>query len=115
MAEELVLTDPIVTPPKVTDTYRIVELTMSREIVVPSTATTPNRPGAVYIAVRDNHDGRSVFAYAGDDAIDMIKWINTANFTTHSLNKRLLQKLSNDGHLPGTVTGTPEPPTHADL
>lgn len=115
MAEELVLTDPIVTPPTVSDTYRIVSLTMSSETVVPSAATAPNKPGAVVITVRDNHDVPSTFAYAGDAAREMIKWINTANFTTHSLHKRLLQKLSNDGYLPGTVTGTPEPPTNADL
>jgi len=106
MAEQLELTDPIVTPPKVTSTYTVVVLTTDRETV--SLPTT--EPGLVLVTVKDNLGVRSTFTYTGAQAIDMIKWMNTANFSVNSMQKRVLQKLSSDGYLPGTVTGTPEPP-----
>ena len=42
-------------------------------------------------------------------ATAMIKQLNTANLTTKSMQKRILEKLSADGFLPGTVQGTPDP------
>jgi hypothetical protein len=41
--------------------------------------------------------------------------MNTANFSVNSMQKRVLQKLTNDGKLPpGMITGTPDVPS-ADL
>lgn len=104
--EELVLTDPIVEPEKVTNKYRVVALTLDMEVVagVPGTP-----PGLVAIKLRDNYDVPSSYQYIGPEAVTMIKTLNTANLTTKSLHKRVLEKLSNDGKLPGTVTGTPDP------
>ena len=105
MAEELVLTDPVVVPEKVTDKYKLASLLLDVTAFI-----DPVVPGAVVINVIDNHNVRSTFTYSGDDAMDYIKWMNTANFTTKSMQKRILEKLSSDGHLPGTVQGTPDPP-----
>lgn len=107
MAEELVLDDPIVTPPASTTTYRVVSMLLDREVVT----LDATAPGLVSIRLRDNHDVETVCQYLGDEAIDLMKWMNTANFSTNSMHKRVLQKLTNDGKLPpGTVTGTPDPP-----
>jgi hypothetical protein len=104
--EELELTDPVVVPEKVTHKYRVVSLLLNME-----TVTTPlGDPGLLNIQLRDNNQETTSYQYVGADAVDLIKWINTANFTTTSMHKRILQKLSNDGLLPGTVTGTPDPP-----
>jgi len=46
--------------------------------------------------------------YHGNEATDLMKWMNTANFSTTSMHKRILQKLSSDGVIYGTVTGTPD-------
>ena len=110
MAEELVLTDPIVITEKVVNKYRVSSLNMCiDEAQIPGMP-----PGYIIINLKNNYDVPSQYVYSGDEAIDFIKWMNTANFTVNSMQKRVLQKLSNDGHLPGTVTGTPEPPALAD-
>jgi hypothetical protein len=101
--ESLELTDPVVVPEKVTAHYQVILLTLSWE-------TDPSGvKGHVWIKLVDEHTQPFHHAYHGPEALDLMKWMNTANFTTTSMHKRILQKLSNDGVLPGTVTGTPDP------
>lgn len=112
MAEELVLTDPVTTPPVTTTKYRVVAMFFDMEAIVqdqPIGAPPNTEPGSIVIRVKDNNNVPSVFTYKGKEAQDWIKWINTANLTNRSLQKRVLEKLSADGYLPGTVTGTPDP------
>lgn len=110
--EELVLTDPIVQPEEVTATYKVASLTLDHDVVpVPPPAGQPPEPGLVVIKLKDNLGQPFVQTYTGKTAIDYMKYINTANFSTTSLHKRILQRLSNEGVLPGTVTGAPDPPT----
>lgn len=103
--EELVLTDPVVEPEKITSTYRVTSVTLCIE--PPDVFNLPEP--AVVIDLRDNHNGRFQHMYLGDQAVTMIKQLNTANLSTKSMHKRILEKLSTDGVLPGTVTGTPDP------
>jgi hypothetical protein len=103
--EELVLTDPVVVPEKVTNKYHVVSFTMSMEaVMIPG-----GEPGLVAIELRDNNNERSSYSYQGLEAETMIRTLNTANLSTKSMHKRILEKLSNDGKLPGTITGTPDP------
>ena len=104
--EELALTDPVVIPEQVTAKYRVVSLTLNLEFLNPPETV----PGAILIGLRDNNDAMSSYAYHGQTAKDMIKFLNTANLTTKSMHKRILERLSADGLLPGTVVGTPDPP-----
>lgn len=103
--EELVLTDPVVEPEKVTAKYHVIVLTLDMEATM-----LPNEPGLIAITLKDNLGGRTHYSYKGNEAIDLIKFLNTANLSVKSLHKRILEKLSNDGLLPGTVQGTPDPP-----
>jgi hypothetical protein len=108
--EELVLTDPVVVPETVTSTFRVIAVLMDTEA-----AQQIPGPGAevgpqVRIRLKDNFGKSYEHLYSGQVALDYIKFINTANFTTKSLHKRILERLSTDGVLPGTVTGTPDPP-----
>jgi hypothetical protein len=108
--EELTLTDPITVPPvtlpEMTKTkYHMVSITMSMEATGPS-----GLPGFIHIALRDDAGGLLTHVYEGPPAQQMIKSLNTANLTNKSMHKRVLEKLSNDGVIPGTVTGTPDPP-----
>lgn len=96
--EELELTDPVVTT---TTTYKVQSLTFD---------TAHLSGGYVGIHLIDNLGGRFGHAYTGQEALDYIKFVNTANFTVKSLHKRILERLSADGVLPGTVTGAPDPP-----
>ena len=98
--EELVLTDPVVVPEKVTNKYRVSTLTLSLEMVI----DPGGAPGAVIILLRDNHNVQSSYQYLGQTAVDMVKWLNTANLTIKSMHKRILERLAADGYLPGTVT-----------
>jgi len=106
--EELVLTEPKVEPEKVTDKFRVVALTLNND--APITIPGETVGATVKIDLKDNLGKGWSYQYNGQIALDYIKFINTANFTTKSLNKRILERLSNDGVLPGTVTGTPDPP-----
>jgi hypothetical protein len=109
--EELILTDPEVKPEEIKNTYKVASLTLDHE-AVPVAPPPPELPvpGLVRIVLRDNLGGTFTHQYTGKTATDFIKYINTANFTTKSLHKRILERLSTDGVLPGTVQGTPDPP-----
>jgi hypothetical protein len=101
--EELVLTDPV-TETKTTDKFRVISILLDLEM-----QSMPGEPGTVAIVCRDNNDAIYSHRYTGTTAINMIKQLNTANLTIKSLHKRVLEKLSADGILPGTVTGEPDP------
>lgn len=94
MAEILTLTDFVV-PPTVTS-YRVAQLTIKR---------LPNP--IIQIRVVDNLGNIFGHIYDGDTAKDFINQLNTMNFTNTSLENRILQRLSTDGILVGTVSGTP--------
>lgn len=109
--EELVLTDPEVKPAETKNTYKVVTLIMDHEALVEFPAPPAvGVPGLLSIKLKDNLGGTLNHQYTGKPATDFIKYINTANFTTKSLHKRILERLSADGIIPGTVTGTPDPP-----
>lgn len=110
--EELVLTTPDVVPEKVTAKYRVVSVLLNMEypgsingIIMPGV-----EPGFINIDLRNEHDEPSSYQYRGKAATDMIRFLNTANLTVKSLHKRVLEQLSKDGLLPGTVQGVPDPP-----
>jgi hypothetical protein len=105
MAEELVLTDPIVQPEVVTSKFRVTSISMNMEALPAADGV----PALMVINLRDNNNAGRTVTYEGQVAKDYIKFVNTGNFSVNSLNKRLLQKLSTDGQLPGTVVGAPEP------
>jgi len=107
--EELVLTDPVTTPPvntpsKTTTKYHVVAITLNMEALGPA-----GEPGFVHIALKSDSGNLLTHFYEGPQAQTMIKTLNTANLTTKSLHKRVLEKLAADGVLPGTVNGTPDP------
>lgn len=104
--EELELTDPVTTPPATTATYKVVSLALDWTRVQTPTTT---EPGVVTVHLRSNLGEPFSHQYLGKEATDLMKWMNTANFSTSSMHKRILQKLSADGVLPGTVTGAPDP------
>jgi len=105
MAEELILTDPVVEPEKVVNKYKVVGINLDQEWQT----STPNVVGLVAIRLRDNLGGYLFHQYEGQLAIDYMKFINTANFSTKSLQKRILERLTNEGVLPpGNVQGTPD-------
>jgi hypothetical protein len=107
--EELQLTDPVVVPATTTNKYHVISFTMDMEAqTVPGTGTG-TEPGLVMVNLRDNNNMRTSYRYTGKQATDMIKFLNTANCSTKSMHKRILEQLSKDGLLTGTVVGTPDP------
>lgn len=112
MAEDLTLTDPIQPPtPPAKTKIRVVGMRLDMEEMTAIGGTAP-APGMVDIRLRDNTGLLIQAQYTGPEAIDLMKWMNTANFSVNSMQKRVLQKLSADGKLPpGTVTGTPDSPS----
>lgn len=98
--ESLVLTTPL---PAVT-TVRVEYLSLymagpqSSDCVIEIRVVPDSGTGPV---VRKN--------YAGFDACNQIRFLNTANMSVQSLHRRVLNQLVKDGVLSGTVQGTPQP------
>jgi len=109
--EELVLTDPVVKPAETTSKFKVIMLVLDHETIVTFPPPAETLPGLVMIKLKDDLGKYHTHQYTGQVAQDYIKFINTANFSTKSMHKRILERLSTDGVLPGTVTGTPDPPT----
>ena len=96
--EQLVLTTPTTAT---TTQYAVRGLVLSRN-------PTAIDESFVRVTVEDNFGVKSAHEYSGAEAAALLTQLNTMNFSTVSLQKRLLQKLVADGKLPpGTVTGTP--------
>jgi hypothetical protein len=106
--EEYELEEPVVEVPAITTTkYKVLKTLFDRKTIVsPDTV-----PGLVRIDLESNVGGELICTYQGQQAMDMMKWMNTANFSTTSMNKRILQKLEQDGKLPaGEIVGAPDTP-----
>jgi hypothetical protein len=96
VADTLTLTDP----PAHAPTFRVAQLKFGIR-GAPS----------IYVEVAESVDGKFVpegkmyvGTYSGAEATQLMQTLNTANLTTKSLQKRVLEKLQADGKLPpGTV------------
>ncbi len=94
MPEQFDLTIPIVIPPKVYYKVSTLLLDWFQQII------------RVTLVGNDNVELQ--FIYSGTEAVNLMLILNTANLTTNSLHKRILNKLMADGKIPsGSVTGLP--------
>ena len=63
----------------------------------------------ITVSLRCTATGRvQTFTYSGTEARNMMIALNTANLSTNSLHRRIMDKLLADGKIAGTVTGTPD-------
>ena len=94
MSEQLDLTTPIVTPSRTTYSVQRVLFDWAAAVI--------------QIWVKGSDSVELQLEYTGPTATSLMTILNTANLSTLSLQKRVLQKLVTDGKLPaGTVSGTP--------
>lgn len=94
MAEQITLAVPETKP--VNTSYRVSRLVLDwdgRQIVVQLRGT--------------NGEDKS-HHYNGAVALALMNQLNTANLSTNSLHKRVLQRLTADGVVSGTLSGTPD-------
>lgn len=104
--EKLTLTVPEVKPEISTTAYEIAFINLGWE------AST------IVIGLRGENGELKVFTYGGNNpdntaadrtkARNLMIALNKMNFTTNSLQKRVIQQLVTDGFIAGTVTGTPD-------
>lgn len=108
MAEEYTLTTPETVPAITNNAYRVTFLLFDWAV------------GEIQVRLEGENDERLITGYGGpqatqperDQAIKMMRTLNTANLSTKSLHKRVLEQLKADGKIPGgSVTGTPDPIT----
>ena len=67
----------------------------------PAAAAIPEDPGPPIVP--------AVPEVTGNEVRDMIRFLNKADLSSKSLNKRIMERLLADGHIgAGTITGTPE-------
>lgn len=101
MSESHVLSSPVTypAPTSLTD-YQVVMFTIDRQ--------NPARPW-ILMAARSNTGVIVEARYEGSVAATLISQLNTANLSTKSLQKRILEKMAADGFLAvGSVTGAPD-------
>lgn len=107
MAEEYTLTTPETKPAVTNNAYKV------------QMAHFDWAGGECLFRLKGQNEELIITGYGGqmatqaerDEAIKMMKSLNTANLSTKSMHKRILEKLSADGKIPpGTTTGTPDPP-----
>ena len=92
MSEQLDITP--VQPPACT-TYKLDSLTLNWG------------QSSIDITLRDNLGQTQTFSYGDATAASMMQALNTANLSTKSLYRRVLERLVADGKIVGTVSGTP--------
>lgn len=95
MAEKLDLTTPEVVS-KITVSYRVAFIQLDWELK------------KIIIYIRSDLGERRAIIYEGQQAVDYMRILNKSNFSINSMHKRILQKLSLDGELVGTVSGVPD-------
>lgn len=61
----------------------------------------------ILVHLRGAFQETRTFSYSGTEAETLLRALNTANLSTKSLHRRILEKLTADGLLSGTVEGTP--------
>jgi hypothetical protein len=108
MSEQHDLDVPVTTPAISITGYKVrrIELDLEQAATVPLSS----EPGLVSITLKDNNGVYTNYTYTGATAVTMIKTLNTANLTTKSLQKRILEQLEKDGKIgTGNVSGTPDP------
>ena len=96
MAESLTLTNPEVVPEVSNTFYRVGYLLLDWD------------QARIVVHLRGQNLERKEFRYEGSEATTLMTILNTANLSTTSLHKRVLNKLIADGKIAGTVTGTPD-------
>lgn len=96
MSEALTLTTAEVIPEVRTTDYHVVRLWLGWEEQL------------ILIGLRGTNGERKEFRYEGQTATGLMTALNKANLSVKSLQRRILEKLSADGKLEGTVTGTPD-------
>jgi len=107
MSEQHDLDTPVTTPAISITGYKVrrIELDLEQMAMVPS----GTEPGLVAITLKDNNGVYTNYTYTGQTAVSMIKALNTANLSTKSLQKRILEQLEKDGKIgTGNVSGTPD-------
>tara|TARA_Y100000310_G_scaffold225674_1_gene227746 strand:+ start:425 stop:730 length:306 start_codon:yes stop_codon:yes gene_type:complete len=100
MAEQLDLTTPIPATPGI-DSYTVLGLHLNW-------ARTAEDANIKAILLADNGDQDSRLLAEGAAARTLMAALNKADLSSNSLQKRVLQKLIDDGVIPGTVSGAPD-------
>lgn len=95
MVEQIDLSVPITKP--AISYYRVVRLELDWDIA------------KIEIHLKFTPTGeRIIFGYSDTEALNLMKAMNTKNFSTTSMQKTILQKLITDGKLAGTISGSPD-------
>lgn len=95
MPEQLDLTVPIIQPQRLSYLITLMVLDWAAPAII------------IRLLGSDNVEVRA--EYAGNTALTLLSALNTANLSTASLHKRVLQRLVADGKLPaGAVSGVPQ-------
>lgn len=62
----------------------------------------------IEIILRGENGERRNVSYQGDIAAALMTALNVANLSVKSLHRRVIERLIADGHLAGTISGSPD-------
>ena len=62
----------------------------------------------VIVLVGDNDERKQIVFGEADNARAMMRALNKANLSVMSLHRRIMEKLVNDGHIVGSISGVPD-------
>jgi hypothetical protein len=95
MAEKITLTVPYQPNPAVATEFTINRIVFDW------------KGAGIHITLGQNGVEKTV-SYNGEVATILMNQLNVVNLATKSLHKRCIERLVADGHLAGTISGTPE-------
>lgn len=95
MAERIDLTTPFQPDPSSASDLVVAKIVLDWE-------------GAGIVITLKKNGVRKEVSYNGATATTLMNQLNTANLSTKSLHRRLLERLIADGHLSGTISGSPD-------
>jgi hypothetical protein len=103
--EKITLVDPVHTDPGASE-FRLASLILDAQQPHILATLAEVAPGKFHF----KPNGKILTCeYFGDDAAQLLTQLNTMNFSTVSLQKRVIQTCGKDGKIPpGTVSGTPQ-------
>lgn len=94
MAEILTLATPVAGP--TTNNYRLVSLSLDIQAQ------------SVHMIAFSDTGAYVTRVVLGQEAVDLMRALNTANLATKSLQRRALEYMANKGDFTGSVSGTPD-------
>lgn len=110
MAEKIALTTPHVVDPRQATNFEVhsVQFNYKDKIITIHVGENGIQKMITYTDLPATFDAQGNPVAANPIATTLMLALNKANLSTKSLHRRILERLVADGHIAGTISGTPD-------